>query len=90
MPPNFSNHVFVRKRRNFFEIPRVHVAAAYMVAISNSLYSLCNISTSNYRSYKGGGMVCGSAVGRQIPVKFVRKRRNFLKFLVSMLPLRSL
>ena len=34
-------------------------------------------------------MVCGSAVGRQIPVKFVRKRRNFLKFLVSMLPLCS-
>ena len=91
MPPNFSNHVFVRKRRNFFEIPRVHVAAAYMVAISNSLYSLCNISTSNYKSYKGREIVCGSAVGGQDPVTRDSSEKDaiFLKLLVSVLPLCS-
>ena len=55
-------------RYHFYENPRARVAALYLIAVSNSVCGLCNISTSSYRFYKGRKRVCRSAVGRQIPV----------------------
>ena len=72
-----------------FEIPRVHAAAVLLIAVWNSVYGLCNISTSNLRSYKGREMVCGSAVGGQNPVTRDSSEKDaiFSNLLVSVLPL---